>query len=362
MLSFVKRIIGRDRYDCWFYGRYYRHLLQRDGGELKKKDGETVYQSRWRRLTPYVDAYTFRYYSRFCGNTADIVPEYILHNYIEPCINPLSLWDEYEDKNRFALYLDPSWLPTTVLYRTKGGPINDATGNALQEPLSVVLKKYCYDALILKPAIGTSCGERIIRINRVGQHYLNPNGQSLNAEWLLHYGIDWILQQCIIPHPFMQKFCSSAVSTIRVAVYRSVVNGRSSVTGAVMRVGREGSIIDNTSAGGCYVGINLSDGSLHHTFYDARGKSYRKWNNVDLSKQDFIVPNWQSVLKLAHNVANAIPDHHLIALDIAMDESGNPIVLEYNIGGFSAYLFYQVGQLPFGSYTDEVINYCLQFH
>lgn len=360
MLPLVKNIIGRDRYDSWYYGLYYRRLLQRDGCALGPAEGETAYLNRWRHLTPHIDPYTYRYYARFCGPTADIVPDYILHNQIEPCINPLELWDDYEDKNRFATYLGADCLPATVLCRMGGGTICDASHQPLEADVEAILSACRYPSLILKPALGTSCGERIVKFDRVDVSYRDREGRILDGAYLLNYGSDWVLQQCVVQHPFLRQFCTTAVCTLRLAVYRSVNDGQSTVTGAVMRVGREGSVVDNTSSGGCYVGVDLVDGTLHRTFYDVRGKGHHEWNHIDLTQQRFVVPNWQKVLSMARRVADAIPDHHLIALDITLNEDGTPMVLEYNIGYFSAYLFNQVGQPPLGGYVDEVIAYCLQ--
>ena len=360
MLPFIKSIVGKARYDSWYYGHYYRRLLKRDGMSLGMVKGEENYLNQWRKLCRSVEPYTFRYFARFCNASSDIVPDYILHNQIEPCINPCALWDIYEDKNRFSLYLGKECLPETVLCRVAGGEIADADHRPLAEAVESVLKSCRYEALIMKPALGTSCGERIMRFNRVGNGYQDLSGRTLDREYLLGYDKDWILQQCIVPHPFMLQFCSTAVSTLRLAVYRSVVDGQSAVTGAVLRVGREGTIVDNTSAGGCYVGISLKSGTLQRSFYDVRGNGRSVWNQVDLTKQTFTVPNWQAILSMAHRVAAKIPDHHLLALDIALNEDGTPMVLEYNIGGFSAYLFHQVGQLPLGGFAGEVVDYCLQ--
>ena len=360
MFAIVKNIIGKACYDSWYFGRYYRRLLQRDGCAVGPVEGEDAYLKRWRQLSRHVELYSYRYYSRFCGPTADIVPEYILHNQIEPYINPLALWDEYEDKNRFAHYLGDDCLPVTMLCRMKGGAICDAHHQPLEGSVEAVLANCPYASLMLKPAVGTSCGDRVMKFDRVGDGYRDATGQTLDKAFLLGYGTDWILQQCIVQHPFLQQFCTTAVCTLRLAVYRSVVDGQSTVTGAVLRVGREGKVVDNTSAGGCYVGVNLKDGTLQRTFYDVQGRGRSVWNGVDVSQQTYTVPHWQEVLTLAHRVAATITDHHLLALDIALDEKGKPVVLEYNIGGFSAYLFHQVGQPPLAGHTDEVIAFCLR--
>ena len=51
------------------------------------------------------------------------------------------------------------------------------------------------------------------------------------------------------------------------------------------------------------------------------------------------------------NIAQQIPHHRLIALDIALDSNNNPRLIEYNIGAFSYWLFQFVEQPALKGYT-----------
>jgi hypothetical protein len=70
------------------------------------------------------------------------------------------------------------------------------------------------------------------------------------------------------------------------------------------------------------------------------------------------IPNWDKVLLFAKNIGDRILHHRLIALDIALDKNGEPVLIEYNLGMFSYWLFMYTNQEVFGEYTDEVIDYC----
>lgn len=347
--TFIKKMVGQPLADHLFYRRHFRRLLHRlDGKVCRRVDGEQAYRDRWHRLSPLVEPYSYRLYSRYCGPTPDIIPFDLLHNIVEPRLNPPALWLQYEDKNRFAEYVDPSLMPATVALRSNGGPI------VFVSPLSSLSFP-----LIIKPSVNRSCGEGIMRFERVGGRYLNADGTELTDRWLQSYGTDFILQEAIEQHPFMSNLCSTAVCTIRLAVYRSVVDGRAHVTAGVLRVGRNGSVVDNIVAGGRFVGIDVKTGALSDTFIGRFGDRSPVWNGVDISRQRLVVPHWDSVVDLAVKVADAVVDHHLLALDIALASNEKPMLIEYNIGGFSAYLFHFVGQTVFGPYTGEVVDYCL---
>ena len=343
----VRAIIGKRLYDHLFFRRHYRRLLSRLGYATGRVDGEDAYHARWRRLTPLVEPYSYRLYSRFCGPTPDIVPYDLLHNIIEPRLNPRELWDEYEDKNNFARFVGDNILPQTVASRQDGGKISYnfdlSTFNA---------------PLLIKPSVDRSCGEGIVRFDRLGDSYRSADGTILSDDYLAAYGPDFVLQEAVVQHPFMQHLCSTAVCTMRLAVYRSVADGTAHVTAAVLRVGREGMIVDNIVAGGRFVRVNVSDGTLGDCFLGRFGERTASWNGVDLSTQRLVVPAWDKVLALATRVADSLAPHHLLALDIALTPQEKPILIEYNIGGFSSYLFHFTGQTVFGPWTEEVVAYC----
>lgn len=346
----LKRILGRRRYDHLFYRRHYRRLLHSLGYANRPAEGESDYLARWRKLTPHVESYSYRLYSHFCGPTPDIIPYDLLHNIVEPALNPPEYWAEYEDKTHFATYVGTNCLPTTVAQRSDGGPIcrmADECG---------------FTSLVLKPAVSRSCGEGILRFERVGERFTTSDGTELTDTFLLNYGNDWVLQEAIAQHPVLQQLSPTAVATLRLAVYRSVSDGEPHLTAAVLRVGSDGAVVDNIVAGGRFVGIDLTTGRLNTPFIARFGERTDCFNGVDLSTMQVTVPAWSAVVALALDVARHIPHHHLLALDIAVTPTEKPMLIEYNIGGFSSYLFHFVGQTVFGPWTEEVVRYLSKSH
>ena len=286
-------------------------------------------------MSPWVEPYSYRLFSRFCGPTPDIIPEYILHHDVEPCLNPPEYWAELEDKNNFVHLLGADYLPRTVAWCQKGHRLS-IISNQWSEPTSY----------ILKPSVGTSCGERIVKL-----------GALPTEEFLSNYGDDWVLQETIVQHPHLQRLCSTSVNTLRIAVYRSVCDEQSHITAAVLRVGKEGSVVDNASSGGRYVGVDLTTGHLHHNVYSMHGNPTAQWNGVDY-RENMTIPSWEAVQQMALQVSQRVPHQHLLALDIAVRMDGTPVLIEYNMGGFSAYFFHFTGCTVFGEWTEEVLDYC----
>lgn len=352
----VHRLLGERLYHYLFYCRTHRRMLIQLGLSTSRADGEDAYLQHWLKLDRWVDPYAFRLYRHYCGPSPDILPEDILHDVIEPVINPVDYWPAYEDKNLFHCFVGRDCLPETLLCRIGGGHFLDACMHPVAS-IAPILEASRHGALILKPSIGTSCGEGICRFQKVGVAYCDVHGRQLDDDYLRRYGDNWVLQEALHQHPFMEQFCHSAVNTVRIAVYRSVCDGKAHITGALLRVGKEGALVDNVSSGGRFVGIDAASGRLLDAFVAFDGSRSARWNDMDLSQQTLYVPRWDELTALACRVAESIPHHHLLALDIALCENEKPMLVEYNIGGFSAYIFHHVGQTVFGAFTDEVIDY-----
>ena len=348
----ARRILGDPFSDYLLYSRYcYRTLKQLHLPTGKAQD-EDIYRHRWKRFYFLVDPYIYRLASHFCGPTPDIIPEDILHRDIEMTLNPRSFWDVYEDKNMFPFFVGKDNVPLTVLARIRGGAILGADLQPLADA-GKILDECSFDALILKPSMGTSCGFMVMKFVRSDGTYISSDGTRLTLQFLLKYGPDWVLQQCVRQHPFTARNCQTATNSMRIVVYRSVRDEQPHVTSAYFRYGGPGAVVDNAHAGGRYVGIDIPTGRLADTMHDDKGHSY------PFPDAGCVMPSWDAAVELSHHVARCIPHHHLFALDMAIDENGKPMLLEYNIGGFSAHAGYHCGQTVFGPYMEEVVDYCL---
>ena len=345
--NIVRLIVGGRRYDYLMYCRHHRMLMRLNGFANRHADGEEAYVAKWSRLAKHVEPYSYRLFSHYCGPTPDIVPENILHDVVEKALSPMQYWEEYEDKNNFARVVGAEWLPQTVA-SCQHGILQGSLDRLADSP---------FQSLILKASTGTSCGKGILKFNRVGERYVASDGRELAAV-LQSYGDDYVLQECVEQHPFLARFNASSVNTIRIATYRSPSDGQVHLTAAVLRIGCDGSWVDNIMAGGRFVAVDVATGCLGNTAFARKGIPSAVWNGIDFASESMTVPHWDEICRLAVHVGERLSQARLAALDIALRADGRPVLIEYNIGGFSSYLFHFTGQTLFGPYTDEVIDYC----
>jgi len=347
----ARKVLGDPVSDYILYSRNCYHILRKSGLPTGKAEGEDEYRRRWKKMSPLVDPYIYRLFIHYCGPTPDIIPEDILHRLIERRLNPYKYWHVYEDKNMFPFVIGPENVPVTVLARVQGGLVR---GRDLQPVANAqnAIDDCPFPALILKPSVGTSCGIRVMKFYRNGNVYISTTGVTLTLDFLHDFGSDWILQEAIEQHPFTARNCASATNSMRIVVYRSVVDEQPHVTSAYFRFGGQGAVVDNAHAGGRYMAIDIPTGRLAENMFDEFGNRY------PFPDAGCIMPSWDAAVELSCHVARCIPHHHLFALDVAIDKNGKPMLLEYNIGGFSSHAGYHVGQTVFGPYLPEVIDYC----
>lgn len=341
----------------YIYARQFKRYLKINNIPNKKVHGEIDYINKWKQLSKHVEPYSYRLFSRYCGNTTDIIPEDIGRTIIEPILNNCRYQDYYCDKNLYSEYLKKDILPKTVLCRIGGSLILNDQFVPVSQPINSYLNNY--NKVILKPSIDTSSGIGVELYQKTDNQWINvKNRQNLTFEYLNKYGSDFILQEALEQHSDMSFFNPSSVNTIRIGTYRSVKDEKVYILGSLIRIGKNGEIMDNAHAGGKYVGINPETGVVGNCAYDQYGQKTNIWNNVDFSTLHYRLPSWDKVIELAKYIGKKIIHARLLALDICVDKNGNPKLVEFNVDGYSYWLYEFVGQKGLGDFTDEIIEYC----
>lgn len=359
--SFVcKAVQGYIRYILYRnYSAQFKWYLKIQGFDNKKADGEDEYIAKWSVLCKRVEPYSYRFFSHYCGNTPNIVPEDIGHSYIETVLNPPVFRPAYSDKSLFPLIIGKEYVPRTIICRINGSNLLDADYNLADKKLEYYIGDL--DTLILKPSVGTCSGKGVMLFRKSdGNYFSDDNGVILSKDFLYSFDSNLCLQEGVKQHDFMSNLCSTSVNTIRLCLYRSIKDEKSHVTASVIRIGKEGSFLDNAHAGGMFVGVNVSTGEMGKFAIDHYGEKKEIWNGVDFSKRLYFVPNWERIIAFAEYIGDRIPHHRLLALDIAINLKGKPILLEYNIDVFSYWFYMYTNQTVFGEYTDEIIDYCIE--
>lgn len=372
-MRFNKLILKLKAYKRYLkYSKHFKCLLVLQNIPNDKIEGEEEYVAYWRRLSRHVERYSYRFFSHYCGPSKYIVPEDIGHSYIEALFNPRGKTGYWEDKNLFPTYIPTGSAPQTILCRQDGGEIFDSKFARVEDIdlSSNATKIACYIArivqggVILKPSKGSSSGRGIMlfRYDESRKEYVSTTNQVLDGPFLETYRDDWVLQEVIEQHPYIAQFCHSSLNTMRIFTYRSVVDEQICITAAALRIGHEGSIVDNLHAGGGMVGIDVKTGELGKYVFDQYGNKTTSLNTINFAESNYQIPEWEKITDFCKQVAKINTDCRLIALDIALDKDNNPRFIEWNVGGmgYAFWVSMMTGITPFGDKTDEIVDYCIK--
>lgn len=290
----------------------------------------------------------------------NVVPEDIFRSYIEPVLNPFLYRAYLEDKNFFVKILGKSFFPQEILRCLQGryydGDYNYIPAEDVPELLRHVGENI--KEIILKPSVDSCSGRGIYFFDFINNQYVERySKKSIDSLIKEIDARNFVIQEVIKQSMFMNNFNSTSVNTLRVVTYRSVKDENIYIPAMILRIGGAGSLVDNAHAGGVFVGVNPKTGELGNYVTNQYGEKKNEFNGVNFFEEKFTVPQFDQVLKFAKEVHKNIPYHRLLALDVVQLENGDCKLVEYNIGGFSTWLFPFAGQTPFGPWTDEIIEY-----
>ncbi len=360
-----KKFIGTILYFkvSYFYKKYYRTLIKRNNIPNTPIENENKWKQKWSMLGRANPIY-FRLFSHYIGNNINIIPEDICRNIVEPILNPSVYVKYYSDKNMFDKLFQAETLPQTVLRKMNGFYYTeDYQRIAIDNTNSLYewLNKKQIKKIVIKPSVNTGSGVGVRLFEKQNERWYDIEaGTELSIDTLNKGYIDnIIIQECIEQSDDIAYYNPSSVNTLRLTLYRSVKSDECHIPSAIIRIGKNGAFVDNAHAGGGYVGIKVEDGTLCNKVLNQYGESRTEFNGIDFTKNHKI-PNWNRIVDFAKYIGSCIPHHRLLALDIMIDKSGSPRLIEFNCVAYSMWLFQFTMGPALGEYTDEIIEYCFK--
>ena len=165
--------------------------------------------------------------------------------------------------------------------------------------------------------------------------------------------VDFVVQKLVRQHETLRQINPSSINTVRVLTF--FYQGECHVLNAVLRIGGSGSRTDNITGGGVACGIH-EDGRLFDRAV-SREAGWQTHHPNGMAFKDIVVPNFRHVIDKVKNAAAHIPYFKILGWDIAIDEQGEPVVIEFNIQPEQNQLTFGP---TFGDMTDEVLHEVFQ--
>lgn len=279
----------------------------------------------------------------FCVN---YIPQDIYVGYIDPYFNDLRAAKYMDNKCYYDMLFHQIPQPHLLLKRINniwldccGKPVSDFE---IREIISSE-----QDGLFLKEAQVSAGGQGVQFVE--GEESYNKLMSFANST-----KTDIVVQRKLSQHADCAKFNSSSVNSLRIySILKK--DGTANIYSAVLRIGVGNAKVDNYASGGVSCGIT-EDGSLRKYAYDKKGNRVEKHPTSGIVFEGCKIPSYDQAVKLVKMVHPTIPHFRSVSWDIAINEAGEPILIEANLcrGGID---LLQLSNGPlFGDDAKEILD------
>lgn len=288
-----------------------------------------------------------RFYSEKTGYFfPEYIPDYLHCEVIDPFFNDWSAANKIDNKCYYQVYLPEIRQPWTYAMRINNIWFLNDFSNVVEKKAAI--SSFQKKEVFIKIATDSYGGH--------GVKYI-PNGTPIGEIEKIVDSMagDLVIQEKIIQHPELMRLNASSVNTVRVISLLSSDGMKVKIYSSILRMGINNAVVDNASSGGITCGI-LPDGKLKNKAFSADGVCYDEHPNSRIHFEEITVPNYNKIRALVKMYHPRFPHFRLISWDFAIDQSGEPVLIEVNLcdGEID---FHQLNNGPlFGKDTSMILQ------
>jgi hypothetical protein len=181
--------------------------------------------------------------------------------------------------------------------------------------------------LVIKPVRGAG-GRSVIVVEADGDELVAISRAHRGPVPTVPIGERCVLQEAVTQHADLAAMYPLSLNTIRVQTLLKR-NQEVIILGSAIRFGRNGSRVDNMSAGGIGVGVDVDTGQLKQTGRDFDSREYDRHPETGLTFKGYQVPYWPETLAVVERAQKSFTYFRLVGFDIAVTPTG-PLIIEIN--------------------------------
>ena len=282
--------------------------------------------------------------------SAEYIPEDVFYNSIEPSFNSMIYADAYNDKNTPALIGLDKFGPPSLAHIVDGKPF-DSTFKAIRWGQLAAIIKEADSEIVIKSSIGGGGADVHFAAATDSWTLLQAILDQLRQE---QGRANVIIERVIRQSPDLAAISPTSLNTMRIMTARIFQDVH--LISSVLRMGRQGSRVDNQSAGGISCGIEF-DGSLKSRAYDKSFESYDYHPDSRVSFRGRRLTYYNEAVTMCLALHEKLPYFDLVSWDVAVREDGKILIVEYNIRS-QEINFHQVNNGPlFNPITETAMRY-----
>lgn len=292
----------------------------------------------------------YRYYEAYKGLKSEeddlfkYMPDSFFKTFIDDYFTNPQESRPCDDKNIYDLYFHDVERPK-VLFRKNKDIYLDADFNEIT--LSNVI-------MIAKDQPEVIC--KVAKFSMAGSGILIWNSEQDDEEKLVEFlqSANYIICQAMLKqHSELSRLSPSSVNTIR--VFTLLFEGEVHVLSAIVRMGVNGSRLDNASQGGIVCGIK-PNGQLKDVAWNVFGDKF-PIHPLGVKFNSITIPNYHECIELVKSLAKRMSSiSRLVSWDLAINEAGHPVFIECNLT-WTGTVSLQIPNGPLlGDLTDDVLK------
>lgn len=327
------------------------HLNEKDLSDLpalSEKEKQAI-DEVWGKYVMNNEYKYWQYYYKKTGKfDVNFVPDNIWFFYICKHFNDANFSKQMDDKALYDILLPNLKMPEIII-RVVNNRILDKDFNTISpKDIRGIVDKI--NGVILKPAKDSSGGKGIKIYSR---------DQYERIEFDIVQYRDAVIQPLVKQSECINRLNPSCINTIRISSL-ILKNGEVIIPAAMIRLGVNGENVDNASAGGIFVGIDICTGRLKEYAQASKGsfskEKYYKHPNTGVEFKNYKIDGFDKIKQTIFNKAKYLPRTRLIGWDFCIDENNNPIIIEVNLENHGCEGMQIACGAYFGEYTKRVLD------
>lgn len=356
-----KLILGIDFFKTWLVEwiaiirkkPLYKHIKwtkeqQKEFDEYWKKNYGKKISNRWHKL----------YEASNGVHRIDYLPEIIYSTKIEPKLNNYTYCSVYADKNLNDLFFNNR----IENVRTPDCFLSNNHGHFYDNNRNIISKEKAFDTIsnvgkaVIKPTVDSSSGHDVIIVDmREGKDV--RSGKS-SQDIFEHYKNNFIVQEKIKPCNELSILYPHSINTLRVISY--IFEDEIHVAPLSLRIGGNGSEVDNIHAGGVSIAVS-NDGVLAKCAYRlGYGDSFECFENhpdTNITFEGYKLSFIDRLINTAKRLHEMTANIGIISWDFTVDNEDNIVVIEANFKGQSVWFPQMLsGESFYGENTEKMLQ------
>lgn len=308
----------------------------------QKKEIQDYYKSL---IGKKVQTYGHEYfYSRTGHFSKDYVPGNIYQCDLLPKANDFRLKAAYGDKNMCDIIFHDENVARSILKNMNGYYYYEGRPVSEEEAISLCNNM---DNVIIKPS-RESKGHGV-QLFDVKEGITTISGKSIR-QLFKDYKQNFLIQKRVRQHAAMAALNPTSLNTLRILSYRSGMEVL--IIYSVVRIGRKGQVIDNQCAGGISTTIS-KDGKLGKYAFGGYAEDNIAQTDSGIVLDGYQLPSYDKAIEMVKRLHMKLPFFNLIGWDVAIEENGEPILIEFNTRPGLSQSAFKSGM---GEYTERIIR------